>query len=71
MTVAVEGVPPITDAGLRLMLPKSAEVTVNVAVCAEPRVPVIVTAVFADTMLVVTAKEAVMALAGTDTLVGT
>ena len=61
VAVPVDELPPITLAGLRVTEARpstAAGVTVKVAVCVEPNEPLIVTAVFALTALVVMAKVA-------------
>jgi hypothetical protein len=71
VTVPVEGAGPMTVVGFRVKALSVGAVTVNVAVRAVPRVPVIVTEVFEATALVVTVKVAVVAFAATVTLAGT
>lgn len=72
VSVAVEGVPPITVLGDRPTLEFAAGVTVSVAVfVAPPATPVIVTEVEEPTPSVVTVNVAVVAPAATTTLAGT
>ena len=71
VTVPVDGAGPLTVVGFRVKALSVGAVTVNVAVWAVPRVPVIVTEVFEATALVVTVKVAVVAFAATVTLAGT
>ena len=71
VTVPVDGVSPLTVVGFKVRDVIAGAVTVNVAVWFVPRLPVIVTEVFAATGLVVTVKVAVVAFAGTVTLAGT
>ena len=71
VTVPVDEVPPTTEAGLRVTVLSTDEVTVKLAVCVEPYVPEIISEVLEVTELVVTVKVAVVALAGTVTLAGT
>ena len=71
VTVPVDGAGPLTVVGFRVKALSVGAVTVNVAVWAVPRVPVIVTEVFVATALVVTVKVAVVAFAATVTLAGT
>lgn len=70
-TVPVDGVFPLTVVGLRASELNVGVVTVSVAVRATPSVAVIVTEALEATGLVVMVKEAVVAFAGTVTLVGT
>jgi len=75
LTVPVDELPPVTELGLTVMplpLPVSVgDVTVKLPVLLTPYVPVIVTAVLADTGVVVTVKLAVVAPAATLMLAGT
>ncbi len=75
LTVPVDPVPPITDAGLTLTpLPEAARVaavTVKLAILKTPRLPVIVTPVLLATGVVVTANVAVVAPAEIKMLAGT
>jgi len=71
VTVPVDGAGPLTVVGFRVKALNVGAVTVNVAVRAVPRVPVIVTEVFEATALVVTVKVAVVAFGATVTLAGT
>jgi hypothetical protein len=71
VTVPVEDVPPITEAGFSVTELSVAAVTVRVAVCVVPYVADIVGEVLAATGLVVTVKVAVVAFAATVTVAGT
>jgi len=71
ITVPVDGESPLTVVGLTVRELIVGAVTVNVAVWAVPRVPVIVTELFVATGLVVTVNIAVVAFAATVTFAGT
>lgn len=72
VTVPVEVLPPITLVGLRLKDVRltGAGVTVKVAVCVEPKEPVMITAVFALTAFVVRGKVALVFPFATTTVAG-
>jgi hypothetical protein len=72
VTVPVEGLPPITLVGLRLRDVRltGASVMVKVAVCVEPKEPVMVTAVLVLTAFVVMAKVALVFPPATTTVAG-
>lgn len=71
VTVPVEGVPPTTEVGLSARELTVGAVTLKLAERETPRVPVMFTEVLEATGLVVIVKVAVLAFAGTVTLVGT
>jgi hypothetical protein len=72
VTVPVEGLPPITDAGLSESAEGTGALMVRIAVLlTEPVVAVIVELVLVATAVVVTVKVAVVAPAGTVTELGT
>lgn len=70
-TVAVEGVPPMTDMGLMVNIEIAGGVTVNVVVTVLPRIADIVTGVLVATGLVVAVKVAEVAFAAMVTVAGT
>jgi hypothetical protein len=70
VTVPVDEVPPITEAGLTVTDVKVAAVTVRLAVRVVPRTPEIVAVVVVATGLVATLNVAVVAPAGTEILAG-
>jgi hypothetical protein len=75
VTVPVEGLPPVTLVGLivrdvRLTEAGAVGVTVKVAVCVAPNEPVMITAVFVLTAVVVIAKLALVFPLVTTTLAG-
>jgi len=72
VTVPVEELPPITEAGDKATLASVGTVIAKIAVSvADPKVAVIVADVLLDTAVVVTVKVAEVELAGIDTDVGT
>ena len=71
VTVPVEEVPPVTEAGLSPMLLRTPANTVRLALWTAPWLPEMVTVVFTATELVVTVNVAEVALGATVTLAGT
>jgi hypothetical protein len=71
VTVPVDEFPPTTEAGLKVTVLRSAAVIVKTVLWVVPRVAEMLRETFAVTVLVVIAKLAELAFAGTVTLAGT
>jgi len=71
VAVPVEGDPPVTLVGLKASAESTGGMTVNEAVCVDPKDPEMVAVVEAATAMVATVNVALVAPAGTVTLPGT